>query len=165
MVNADLEIRELRPHNLDLAVAMAEGVREPVNPRDVVHAQSLVMYRGETLVAAALFEQRDDKRRLVICAAKDVESADEDHAEAGEDDTSAATQAAGTGEGGEAGTTTRKAGDGVTRHDIAVLIDKALMKLYSRGVRRFGIDLAACGSEEALQDADFLRGIARDQAA
>ena len=39
------------------------------------------------------------------------------------------------------------------------------MKLCSAGVRRFAIDLQACGSEDALRSTDFLRGIARDQAA
>jgi hypothetical protein len=179
VVNPDLEIRELRPHNLELAVAMAEGVSEPVNPQDVVHAQSLVVFRGEAMVAAALFEQCADKRRLVVCAATHVEAGDdheetgddhektgEDQAETSEDSAGPATDAASDGEGGEAESAEEgRAVRSVTPHDIAVLIDKALMKLHSSGVRRFGIDLVACGSEDALQGADFLRGIARDQAA
>ncbi|MFW6335791.1 MAG: hypothetical protein ACOC3G_01500, partial [Phycisphaeraceae bacterium] len=198
----------LRPHNLDQAVAMAGGVREPVNPRDVVHAQSLVMYRGETLVAAALFEQRDESRRLVVCAAHDAEAAasaasaasdatldaqadaadaaddaDEGETDGGEEAADASNAGADdvSTQGEQAGSSTEAASDGeadaakpaeratsprgVTAQDIAVLIDKALMKLCSSGVRRFGIDLEACGSEDALRGADFLRGIARDRAA
>lgn len=163
MLDHDLDIRELRPHDLERVVAMAGANSEPVDATHVVHARSLVMFRGETPVAAALFEQCGGRGRLVVCAPDDSQTdgadGDDEQTPGAEDDTREST------EGATEDPPSTSSAAGIPRQAVALLIDKALMKLHAAGVRRFAIDLEQCGGQDALQSADFLRGIARDRAA